>query len=147
MISLESVAPPGLEEPVEEPVEQEQAEDTAESAESAEQAEPEQTEPEIVEPEPPAPKRRGRPKAEPATPQKKAAKAAPPAKAPATRRAAPKTAVRMKKPVVYESSSSEDDMPINKDDMDTMLLSYLLQRKHAQQDHRRTMWAQMARLS
>ena len=53
----------------------------------------------------------------------------------------------MKKPVVYESSSSEDDLPINKDDMDTMLLSYLLQRKHAQQDHRRTMWAQMARLS
>ena len=71
MISLESVAPPGLEEPVEEPVEQEQAEDTAESAESAEQAEPEQSEPEIVEPEPPAPKRRGRPKAEPAPPPKK----------------------------------------------------------------------------
>ena len=50
------------------------------------------------------------------------------------------------KPVVYESSS-EDDLPINKEDMDTMLLSYLLQRKHAQQDNRRAMWAQMAGLS
>ena len=65
----------------------------------------------------------------------------------ATRKAVPKTAVRMKKPPVVYESSSEDDLPINKDDMDTMLLSYLLQRKHAQQDHRRTMWAQMARLS
>ena len=38
-------------------------------------------------------------------------------------------------------------MPINKEDMDTMLLSYLLQRKHAQQYNRRAMWAQMAGLS
>ena len=53
----------------------------------------------------------------------------------------------MKKPPVVYESSSEEDMPINKDDMDTMLLSYLLQRKHAQQDYRRAMWQQMAGLS
>ena len=91
---------------------------------------------EIVEP---PPKRRGRPpKAEPATPKAKPAKAKPAKAAPTT--------VRMKTPVVYESSS-EEDMPLNRDDMDTMLMSYLLQRKHAQQDHRRTMWTQMAGLS
>ena len=53
----------------------------------------------------------------------------------------------MKKPPVVYESSSEDDLPINKEDMDTMLLSYMMQRKHAQQDHRRAMWTQMAGLS
>ena len=141
MLSLESVAPPGIEQAETEQAEPEQAEPEPAEAESADSAE--SAEPEIVEP---PPKRRGRPKAEPATPKAKA-KAAPAKAAPAkpTRKAAPTTAVRMKKPV-YESSS-EEDMPINKEDMDTMLLSYLLQRKHAQQDHRRTMWTHMAGLS
>ena len=52
----------------------------------------------------------------------------------------------MKKPIVYESSS-EEDLPLTNEDMDTMVLGYLLQRKQAQQYHRRTMWAQMAGLS
>ena len=141
MISLERAAPPGLEEPVEEPVEQEpeQAEQAAEEdSESVEQ----EAEPEIVEPEPPAPKRRGRPNAEPATPKKNSCEG----QACNTKGCPKDCGAHEKPPVVYESSS-EDDMPINREDMDTMLLSYLLQRKHAQQDHRRTMWAQMARLS
>ena len=82
----------------------------------------------VQEPEQPAqipqPKRRGRPKKQ-------------------EEPKAPKKAVRMSKPSV----SSSDEEPINRDDMETMLMNYLLQRKHAQQNARRTMWAQMAGLS
>ena len=133
MLSLESIEPSPAELETEESAEPAEPEQPAESAEPAEPAES------VQEIEDPPPKRRGRPpKAEPATPRAK----------PATRKAAkaaPKT-VRMKTPVVYESSS-EEEMPLNREDMDTMLMSYLLQRKHAQQDHRRTMWTQMAGLS
>ena len=55
----------------------------------------------------------------------------------------PTKAVIISKPPV----SSSDEEPINKDDMETMLMNYLLQRKQAQQNARRTMWAQMAGLS
>ena len=155
MISLESVAPPGLElqaETTAETVAETEdldAEPVSEQPEQAEQAEQAEQEEQVAEPvELPAPKRRGRPKAEPkAEPKKpKAAEPATPRAKAVTRKAAPKTAVRMKKPVVYESSS-EEDLPLTKEDMDTMVLGYLLQRKRAQQDHRRTMWAQMAGLS
>ena len=127
---LESVETTVPEEPI-----QELPEDPPEPQETV------QEEPQVAE-EPPAPpeesvviKKRGRP------PKAKAeAKAKPPPKA------APKA--RIKKPVTpVESSSSEEDTPINRDDMDTMLLQYLLQRKHAQRDSRRAMWVQMAGLS
>ena len=120
MISLESVEEPA---PVEEPVEP-PAEPVEETAEEA------APEPESV-PEPPAvaaPKRRGRPPV-------------------AKEKAKPKAKSRIRKPPTPEESSSEEDVPINRDDMDTMLLQYLLQRKHAQRDSRRAMWAQMAGLS
>ena len=124
MISLESVEEPPAE-PVEEPVEP-PAEPVEETAEEA------APEPESV-PEPPAvaaPKRRGRP---PVVKEKAKAK--------------PKPKPRIRKPPTPEESSSEEDVPINRDDMDTMLLQYLLQRKHAQRDSRRATWAEMAGLS
>ena len=89
---------------------------------------PEQVQEQTQEPEQPAqtpqPKRRGRPKKQ-------------------EEPKAPKKAVRISKPPV----SSSDEEPINRDDMETMLMNYLLQRKQAQQNARRTMWAQMAGLS
>ena len=36
--------------------------------------------------------------------------------------------------------SSSDEEPINRDGMKTMLMNYVLQRKQAQQNARRTMW-------
>ena len=131
-VSLDSVETTVPEEPIQE---------LPEDPPVAEPQETVQEEPQVAE-EPPAPpeepvviKKRGRP------PKAKAeAKAKPPPKA------APKA--RIKKPVTpVESSSSEEDTPINRDDMDTMLLQYLLQRKHAQRDSRRAMWVQMAGLS
>ena len=90
--------------------------------------EPEQVQEQAREPEQlvqtPQPKRRGRPKKQ-------------------EEPKAPKKAVRISKPPV----SSSDEEPINRDDMETMLMNYLLQRKHAQQNARRTMWAQMAGLN
>ena len=130
-VTLESVSTAVPEEPIEELPEQETV-----------QEEPQETvqeEPQVAEAPPPTPppeepvviKKRGRP---------------PKAKAEAKPKAAPKA--RIKKPVTpVESSSSEEDTPINRDDMDTMLLQYLLQRKHAQRDSRRAMWVQMAGLS
>ena len=126
-VSLESVETTVPEEPIEE-----LPEDPPEPQETVEE------QPQIAEEPPPAPpeepvviKKRGRP---------------PKAKAEAKPKAAPKA--RIKKPVTpVESSSSEEDTPINRDDMDTMLLQYLLQRKHAQRDSRRAMWVQMAGLS
>ena len=125
-VTLESVSTAAPEEPIEELPEEETAPE-----------EPQETIPEEPPAAPPPPpeepvviKKRGRP---------------PKAKAEAKPKAAPKA--RIKKPVTPVESSSEEDTPINRDDMDTMLLQYLLQRKHAQRDSRRAMWVQMAGLS
>ena len=83
------------------------------------------------------PKKRGRPKAA-------APKAAKP-KAAAPKAAAPKKAVRMKPPTPI--SSSDDDEPLTRDDMETLLLEYLVKRKTSQQNARRSMWSQLAGLS
>ena len=125
-VTLESVSTAVPEEPIEELPEEE----------TAPEEQPQETIPEEPPAAPPPPeepvviKKRGRP---------------PKAKAEAKPKAAPKA--RIKKPVTPVESSSEEDTPINRDDMDTMLLQYLLQRKHAQRDSRRAMWVQMAGLS
>ena len=118
-VTLETVATEAPHEAQEQVQEQEQSREPIK--------EPQEPIPEPQEPIPeqtPQPKRRGRPKKqeEPKAPQK---------------------AVRISKPPV----SSSDEEPINRDDMETMLMNYLLQRKQAQQNARRTMWAQMAGLS
>ena len=83
----------------------------------------------------PEPKRRGRPKKE--VP-----------KEPKTPKAAPKKAVRIKPPSpVVNESSSEEETPLTRDDMETLLLDYLVKRKQSQQQARRTMWSQLAGLS
>ena len=84
----------------------------------------------------PEPKKRGRPRKE--VP-----------KEPKTPKAAPKKAVRIKppSPVKNESSSEEEETPLTRDDMETLLLDYLVKRKQSQQNARRTMWSQLAGLS
>ena len=125
-VTLESVSTAVPEEPIEQLPEEE----------TAPEEQPQETIPEEPPAAPPPPeepvviKKRGRP---------------PKAKAEAKPKAAPKA--RIKKPVTPVKSSSEEDTPINRDDMDTMLLQYLLQREHAQRDSRRAMWVQMAGLS
>ena len=146
-ITLESVAPPGLDqEAVEEEEENVEPAETAEVAAEAEDQEPTE---EIATEEPPVevpvPKARGRPKKTDSTP-KAAPKVAPKAAAPKPK-AKTRAKAAAKKPAPIYESSSESDTPINQDDMDTMLLQFLLQRKHAQRDSRREMWKQMAGLS
>ena len=85
----------------------------------------------------PEPKKRGRPRKEVQEP--KTPKAAP--------KAAPKKAVRMKPPSPVHESSSEEETPLTRDDMETLLLDYLVKRKQSQQQARRTMWSQLAGLS
>ena len=75
----------------------------------------------------PAPKRRGRPRKDPAA-------------------AAPKKAVKIKPPPPPVTPESSDGEPIDRDDMETMLLDFLIQRKQSQQNARRNMWAQLAGL-
>ena len=65
---------------------------------------------------PPEPKKRGRPRKEAA------------AKEPETPKAAPKRAVRMKPPSPA-SSSGEEGARLTRDDMETMLLDYLVKKK------------------
>ena len=138
MISLESV-----DEPTEEVVEADVApEPVPEAAPEAAPA-PDVTEepPGLVNDieEVPAPKRRGRPpKAE--APKARAPKAAPETAA----KAAPKRA-KTRAPSV-SSDESSDDVALSRDDMDTLLMQYLLDRKTNQRDQRRTMWSQMAGL-
>ena len=67
-------------------------------------------------------------------------------KEPQTPKAAPKKAVRMK-PLSVNESSSEEETPLTRDDMGTLLLDYLVKRKQSQQQARRTMWSQLAGLS
>ena len=83
----------------------------------------------------PEPKKRGRPRKE--VP-----------KEPKTPKAAPKKAVRIKPPSpVVNESSSEEETPLTRDDMETLLLDYLVKRKQSQQQARRTMWSQLVGLS
>ena len=74
----------------------------------------------------PASQKRGRPK-HPAAP------------------APPKKAVKIKAPPPVTPESSDGE-PIDRDDMETMLLDFLIQRKQSQQNARRNMWAQLAGL-
>ena len=85
----------------------------------------------------PEPKKRGRPRKE--VP-----------KEPKTPKAAPKKAVRIKPPSPanqVNESSSEEETPLTRGDMETLLLDYLVKRKQSQQQARRTMWSQLAGLS
>ena len=85
----------------------------------------------------PEPKKRGRPRKE--VP-----------KEPKTPKAAPKKAVRIKPPSPVNQvneSSSEEETPLTRDDMETLLLEYFVKRKQSQQAARRTMWSQLAGLS
>ena len=102
--------------------------------------EPVQQEP-AIEPEPAA-----EPAAEPVQPKKRGRpKAAPKPKAAAPKAAVAKKAVRMKPPSPI--SSEDNDEPLSRDDMETLLLDYLVKRKTSQQNARRNMWAQLAGLS
>ena len=138
MISLESV-----DEPTEEVVEAEATPDIAPEPDVAPEPTPIDEPPGLVNDieEVPAPKRRGRPpKAKAEAPKARAPKAAPKTAA----KAAPKRA-KTRAPSV-SSDESSDDVALSRDDMDTLLMQYLLDRKTNQRDQRRTMWSQMAGL-
>ena len=83
----------------------------------------------------PAPKRRGRPRKDPATP------AAPKPRA----KAVPKRAATAPVPAPPPSSSDEEE-PISQADLETEILHYLVQRKTQQQGRRRALWSQLAGL-
>ena len=119
------------EEPVE--VATETVDDTPppESVVEATAPEQEQT---VVEPITPAPKKRGRPRKDPATPAKAAAPK------PRAKRAA--TAPVPAPP----PSSSDEEEPISQADLETEILHYLVQRKTNQQAQRRALWSQLAGL-
>ena len=120
------------EEPVE--VATETVDDTPppESVVEATAPEQEQT---VVEPITPAPKKRGRPRKDPATP------AAPKPRA----KAVPKRAATAPVPAPPPSSSDEEE-PMSQADLETEILNYLVQRKTHQQDRRRALWSQLAGL-
>ena len=122
------------EEPVE--VATETVDDTPppESVVEATAPEQEQT---VVEPITPAPKKRGRPRKDPATPAKAAAK---PRAKPVAKRAATAPA-----PAPPPSSSDEEE-PMSQADLETEILNYLVQRKTHQQNQRRALWSQLAGL-
>ena len=131
-VSLEPVDVP---EPETTPVEEPLISETVEAPPDLVEEPPVATEPESK-PILPEPKKRGRPRKE--VP-----------KEPKTPKAAPKKAVRIKppSPVKNESSSEEEETPLTRDDMETLLLDYLVKRKQSQQAARRTMWSQLAGLS
>ena len=120
-VSLETLVPQ------EEPVVEETEEPPAPQEEPVPPAPQEEEPPEAPAPQviAPAPKKRGRPRKDPAAPKKAGKIKAPPP------------------PVTPESSDGE---PIDRDDMETMLLDFLIQRKQSQQNARRNMWAQLAGL-
>ena len=133
-VSLEPVVPAPLDvaETVEEPAAP-QVEETATIVQEPNTPEVEEAPAPVEEataPQPPAPNKRGRPKKDPVAN----------AKAPA-----PKKAVRMKPPQPPTPESSDGE-PLDRDDMETLLLDYLIKRKQTQQDARRNMWAQLADL-
>ena len=81
-------------------------------------------------PPPPAPKKRGRPRKDPALPK-----------------AAPKPrAKRAAAPAAPPPSESSDEEPFSQNDLATEILSFLVQRKTQQQDRRRQLWSQLAGL-
>ena len=120
-VSLETLVP--QEEPVvveeteEPPVPQEEAPPAPQEEEPPEEA------PQVIAP---APKKRGRPRKDVS---------------------APKKAVKIKPPPPPVTPESSDGEPIDRDDMETLLLDYLIKRKQTQQDARRNMWATLAGLS
>ena len=118
-VSLETLVPQ------EEPVVVEETEEPPAPQEEPVPPAPQEEEPPEAQVIAPAPKKRGRPKKDPT---------------------APKKAVKIKapSPVTPESSDGE---PIDRDDMETLLLDYLIKRKQTQQDARRNMWATLAGLS
>ena len=93
----------------------------------------------VQEPVAPAPKRRGRPP--------KAKAPVPKAKAPVAKR------VPKRLPPPPPSDSESDSSPesqtasLHRDDIETMMLSYLVQPKNQQIDKRRQMWTRLAGLS
>ena len=106
----------------EESVVVEEEEEAIEPAPQEEEPPEEAPAPQVIAP---APKKRGRPKKDPA---------------------APKKAVKIKAPPLPVTPESSDGEPIDRDDMETLLLDYLIKRKQTQQDARRTMWATLAGL-
>ena len=159
-VSLEAVAGEPQDEPQDEGALEAQEvieEETTQATEPPEVDTPltEIPEESVQEPATPAPKRRGRPPKEvqePVAPKRRGRppKAqAPVAKAkPAAKRVAKRVAPPP--PLDSESSDSSSDSPtasLQRDDIETMLLSYLVQRKNTQMDKRRQMWTQLAGLS
>ena len=122
-VSLETIVPQ------EEPVVEETEEPPAPQEEPVPPAPQEEEPPEAPAPQviAPAPKKRGRPRKDPAAPKK--------------------AAVKIKAPPPPVTPESSDGEPIDRDDMETLLLDYLIKRKRTQQDARRNMWATLAGLS
>ena len=120
-------------EPVSETVEEPQISENIDTPVTPAEQLPDNVEPESKPIIPPEPKKRGRPRKEQNAPQE-----------PKTPKAAPKRAVRMKPP--SPTSSSEGETPLTRDDMETLLLDYLVKRKQSQQHARRQMWSQLAGL-
>ena len=122
-VSLETLVPQ------EEPVVEETEEPPAPQEEPVPPAPQEEEPPEAPAPQviAPAPKKRGRPRKDPAAPKK--------------------AAVKIKAPPPPVTPESSDGEPIDRDDMETLLLDYLIKRKRTQQDARRNMWATLAGLS
>ena len=122
-VSLETLVPQ------EEPVVEETEEPPAPQEEPVPPAPQEEEPPEAPAPQviAPAPKKRGRPRKDPAAPKK--------------------AAVKIKAPPPPVTPESSDGEPIDRDDMETLLLDYLIKRKRTQQDARRNMWATLAGLA
>ena len=121
-------------EPVSETVEEPQISENIDTPVTPAEQLPDNVEPESKPIPAPEPKKRGRPRKEQNAPQE-----------PKTPKAAPKRAVRMKPPSPT-SSSEEEETPLTRDDMETLLLDYLVKRKQTQQHARRQMWSQLAGL-
>ena len=121
----------------EEPVQVAEAQpppETVDDTPPEEETPPEQEQP-VVEPITPAPKKRGRPRKDPATPAAPKPRAKPVAKRAAT------TPVPAPPP-----SSSDEEEPMSQSQLETEILHYLVQRKTNQQAQRRALWSQLAGL-
>ena len=120
-VSLETLVP--QEEPVVEETEEPPAPQEEPVPPAPQEEEPPEEAPQVIAP---APKKRGRPRKDPAAPKK--------------------AAVKIKAPPPPVTPESSDGEPIDRDDMENLLLDYLTKRKRTQQEARRTMWAQLAGL-
>ena len=121
-VSLETLVP--QEEPVVEETEEPPAPQEEPVPPAPQEEEPPEEAPQVIAP---APKKRGRPRKDPAAPKK--------------------AAVKIKAPPPPVTPESSDGEPIDRDDMETLLLDYLIKRKRTQQDARRNMWATLAGLA